>query len=91
MKLGETGGEEKSRELHVRGRNRRVRHTKRMCVSELVLPGEAEEDVNDDGSQINTLFPVLPQYSGQSTQSCLYTHRHVFMWGDVTGLLILCV
>lgn len=56
--------------------NETVRHTKEACVSLCVLPGEAEEDVNDDGSQIYTLFPVLPQYSGQSTKNCLYTHKH---------------
>ena len=47
-----------------------------VCVRVCVLPREAEEDVNDDGSQLYTLFPVLPQYSGKSTKSCLCTQRH---------------
>lgn len=40
-----------------------------VCACVCVLPGEAEEDVNDDGGQVYTLFPVLSQYSGQGTQS----------------------
>lgn len=29
-------------------------------MPEGVLPGETEEDVNDDGRQLYALFPVLP-------------------------------
>ena len=41
-----------------------------------VVPREAEEDVDDDGGQLPTLFPVLSQYSGQSTENCLCTQTH---------------
>lgn len=47
-----------------------------LCVCVCVLRGEAEEDVDDDGCQFNALFPVLPQYSGQSTQRRLCVHTH---------------
>lgn len=47
-----------------------------VCLCVCVLRGEAEEDVDDDGCQFNALFPVLPQYSGQSTQSRLCVHTH---------------
>ncbi len=39
------------------------------CVAR--LPGEAEEDVDDGGCQIDTLLPVFPQDPGQRAQSSL--------------------
>lgn len=43
----------------------------RACRCVARLPGEAEEDVDDGGCQIDTLLPVFPQDPGQRAQSCL--------------------
>lgn len=69
MKLGETGEKGKRcTRLEAEVEQQCILTWQRSLVHCVcALPGEAEEDVNDDGSQLYTLFPVLPQYSGQST------------------------